>query len=92
MISVAVLVAVAKQSLQSVFLLVLIVELYNRKSIFLLLSSKLQYRVIGVCLQINYMWLQKAGDSMFFELGLNVSGLGLMIFHKMSPTTHHNYL
>ena len=91
MISVAVLVAVAKQCLQSVFLLVF-VELYNRKSIFLLLSSKLHYRVIGVCLQINYMWLQKAGDSMFFELGLNVSGLGLMIFHKMSPTTHHNYL
>ena len=91
MISVAVLVAVAKQCLQSVFLLVF-VELYNRKSIFLLLSSKLQYRVIGVCLQINYMWLQKAGDSMFFELGLNGSGLGLMIFHKMNPTTHHNYL
>ena len=28
----------------------------------------------------------------FFELGLNGSGLGLMIFHKMSPRTHHNYL
>ena len=28
----------------------------------------------------------------FFYLGLNVSGLGLNIFHKMSPRTHHNYL
>ena len=28
----------------------------------------------------------------FFYLGLNVSGLGLNIFHKMSPNTHHNYL
>ena len=38
-------------------------------------------------------------DSLFFELGLQGSGLGLigygqelMIFHKMSPRTHHNYL
>ena len=51
-----------------------------------------KYTELGVCLQINYMWLQKARNSMFFELGLNVSGLGLMIFHKMSPRTHHNYL
>ena len=29
---------------------------------------------------------------MFFELGLNGSGLELMIFHKMHPRTHHNYL
>ena len=27
-----------------------------------------------------------------FELGLNGSGLGLIIFHKMSPRTQHNYL
>ena len=30
-------------------------------------------------------------DSFFFQLGLNGSGLGLMIFHKMSPRAH-NYL
>ena len=30
-------------------------------------------------------------DSLFFELGLNSSGLGL-IFCKMSPRTHHDYL
>ena len=34
-------------------------------------------------------------DSFFFfnsTVGLNGSGLGLMIFHKMSPRAHHNYL
>ena len=29
---------------------------------------------------------------LFFELGLIGSALGLMIFHKMSLKTHHNYL
>ena len=28
---------------------------------------------------------------MSFELGLNGPGLGLMIFLKISPRTHHNY-
>ena len=28
----------------------------------------------------------------FFKLGLIGSGLGLKIFHKMSPRTHHNHL
>ena len=28
----------------------------------------------------------------FFELGLIGYGFGPMIFHKMSPRTHHNYL
>ena len=28
----------------------------------------------------------------FFELGINGSRLRLVIFHKMSPRTHHNYL
>ena len=45
------------------------------------------------------VWLRK-GPSIF-NLGLLVyffliwthsSGLGLMIFHKVSPRTHHNYL
>ena len=31
-------------------------------------------------------------DLLCFELGINVSGLGLMIFHKMTPRTPHNYL
>ena len=35
---------------------------------------------------------KRPSDSLFFKLGLNVSGLGLGIFHKMSPQTHHNHL
>ena len=31
-------------------------------------------------------------DSLYFELGLDGSGLGLIIFHNLSPRTHHNYL
>ena len=31
-------------------------------------------------------------DLRLFQLGLDGSGLGVMIFHKMSPRTHHNYL
>ena len=31
-------------------------------------------------------------DSLFFELGLNGSGLVLMFFHKMIPRTRHNDL
>ena len=37
----------------------------------------------GICLQINCL---------FFELGLISYEQGLMIFHKMSSRTHHNYL
>ena len=43
-------------------------------------------------LQINCVVMQKNQGLFVFELGLNGSGLGLMIFHKMSPRTHHNYL
>ena len=31
-------------------------------------------------------------DSFFFLLGLTGSGLGLIIFHSMSPRTHQNNL
>ena len=40
------------------------------------------------------VWLHK-GPSMnpcFFQLGLISYGQGLMIFHKVNPRTHHNYL
>ena len=45
----------------------------------------------GVCLQINCVVTKDPG-MLFLEHGLNGSGLGLMIFHKMSLWTHHNYL
>ena len=35
------------------------------------------------------MWLHKHPGTRGFELGTNGSGLRLMIFHKMSPRTHH---
>ena len=38
------------------------------------------------------VWLHEDPGTHVFELGLNGFGLGLMIFHKMSPRTHHNYL
>ena len=34
------------------------------------------------------MWLHTHPGTRVFELGLNGSGLRLMIFHKMSPRTH----
>ena len=43
-------------------------------------------------LQINCVVTQKNQGLVVFELGLSGSGLGLMIFHKMSPRTHHKYL
>ena len=60
-----------------------------------------QYTVIqsfGVCLQINCLVTQRPKHFQFwtrlffFERRLIGSGLGLMIFHKMSPRTHNNYL
>ena len=35
------------------------------------------------------MWLHTHPGTSVFELGLTGSGLRLMIFHKMSPRTHH---
>ena len=35
------------------------------------------------------MWLHKHPGTRGFELGTNGSGLRRMIFHKMSPRTHH---
>ena len=54
-------------------------------------EGKLQYRV----LESEYLsaWLHKVPtkDSLFFQLRDSGSGLGPMIFHKMSPRAH-NYL
>ena len=72
----AVLVAVVKRRL---FLLVFVV-LYNGRSIFLF-----QYTVIqsfGICLQINCAVTKDPVTNCFFKLGLNVSGLGLVIFTR----------
>ena len=51
----------------------------------------------GVCLQIDCLLTERpkhfqSRTSTFFQLELIGSGLGLMIFHKMSPKSHHNYL
>ena len=35
------------------------------------------------------MWLHKHPGTSVFELGLNGSRLRLLIFHKISPRTHH---
>ena len=43
-------------------------------------------------LQINCVVKPKNQGLVVFELELNGSGVGLMIFHKISPRTHHNYL
>ena len=37
------------------------------------------------------VWLQKTQGLTGFELGLNGSGQGIMIFLKMSPRNHNNY-
>ena len=51
----------------------------------------------SVCLHINCLVTLKPKHFHLrtpccFELGLIGSGLGVMIFHKMSPRTHLNYL
>ena len=49
---------------------------------------------LTVNLEID-VWLHKLGPSMTpcnFELGPICSGLRVMIFHKVSPRTHHNHL
>ena len=38
------------------------------------------------------VWLQKTQGLTGFELGLDGSGQGIMIFLKMSPRNHDNYL
>ena len=45
-----------------------------------------------VCVQIIKLSGHiKAQAFLFFKPGLIGSGLGLMIFHKMTPRTHRNY-
>ena len=50
----------------------------------------------GICLQVNSLVTQRLKhfqfQTLFVRLGLIGFGLGRMIFHKMSPRTHHNYL
>ena len=53
--------------------------------------SKLLHRVLESVFRLA-MWFRKDQGTRVFELGLNGSGLRLLIFHKMSPRTHHNYL
>ena len=59
--------------------------------------SVLQYRVLESLFRLTVL-LHKVpsifnfGLVFFLKLELTGSRLGLMIFHKMSPRTHHNYL
>ena len=54
----------------------------------------------GVCLHINCLVTERPKHFQFqthfyffnSTVGLIGSGLGRMIFHKMSPRAHHNYL
>ena len=68
-------------------------ELWPRKVFFVLDNrrSKMYYRVLESVFRLT-VWLLKDPGTRVFELGLNGSGLGLMIFHKMSPRTHHRLL
>ena len=69
----AVLVAVVKR----LFLLVFVV-LYNGRSIFLF-----RYTVeFGICLQINFAVTKDPVTHCFLKRGLNVSGLGRVIFTR----------
>ena len=57
--------------------------------LFNIYSSKMSYRVLESVFRLT-VWLHKERPrDLFFELGLNGSGLGLMIFHKLSPRTDH---
>ena len=54
--------------------------------------SERGYRVLESLSRLTVRLHRPKQDSFSFELGLTVYGLGLMSFHKMSPSTHHNYL
>ena len=59
-------------------------------------TFQFQYTVIKSLESVSRftVWLHKGPGitPCFFQLGLIGSGMGLMIFHRMSPKTHHNYL
>ena len=48
------------------------------------------YRVLESVFRLT-VWLHNDPETHNFELGLNGSGLVLMIFLKMCPRSHHNY-